>query len=205
MIRWKGIGDNVKKRFFVFGILIVILSLATVVFANGSGCFSISNCSVKIGSSTEKIQYPLYMNDNRIYISLRNICDELGIPLKWDDERREATVDIYNKKLNVSDKTPIKEDGVIPDKETAYTVGKVILEKYAQKPLEYETDEKNYYLIVEFSEQYNSWIIRQTFEFKDKESGWAGGDGLYTPFVILSKNTGEVLYVNTYSSLTAND
>ena len=142
------------------------------------------------------------MYDNRIYVPLRDFCEQLNIPVYWDSNKREANIDVFNKNITISDKTPFKVEGVIPDEQTALSVGKLILEKYAEKALEYETEDKIYFLRVDFIDQYNAWIISQTFKFKNESMGWAaGGDSFYTPSVILNKKTGEVMNINTFSSL----
>lgn len=189
-----------KKSFLITIILIVTAVLTSVVFATNSGIFEQSDCNIRIGNSVVKLQYPIFMNDNRIYVSLRSICDELEIPIKWNREKSEAIMDIYNKKVPVSDKTQFRENGIIPDEQTALVVGKAILEKYAEKSLEYETNDKIYYLIATFDKQYNGWSVSQTFKYKDKDSGWSAGGKFYIPTVILNKQTGEVLYINTNSS-----
>ena len=186
-----------KKWFLITIISIVTLGLTSVVFATNSGIFKIENYNVIIGNEVIKLQYPIFAQDSRFYISIRNLCDELGIPIHWNGENREIKVDIYNKKIQVSEETSFKEEGVIPDSETALIVGKAILEKYAEKPMEYQTNDKIYFLEVEFLEKYNAWKIGQTFKYKDKNKLWSVGGGFYRPNVVLNKQTGEVLYINT--------
>lgn len=183
------------KKWLIIVLISISVVSTTVVFANVSGVFETVNYNIKIGNAVVELQYPIYINDNRAYVSLRSICDELGIPIHWDEENREVKMDIYNKKIQVSEKTPFKEEGVIPDAETALIVGKVILEKYAEKPMEYETEDKIYFLEVEFLEQYNAWRICQTFKYKNG-GGWSA-TGQSPPNISISKNTGEVLYLNT--------
>ena len=38
------------------------------------------------------------------------------------------------------------------------------------------------------------------FKYKDENRGWSAGDKFYIPTVILNKQNGEVLYINTNSS-----
>lgn len=109
-------------------------------------------------------------------------------------------MDINNKNISVSDKTQLKKDGVIPDEQTALAIGKIILERYTEKSLEYETDDKVYYLTAKFDEHCNGWRVCQMFKYKDENRGWSAGDKFYIPTVILNKQNGEVLYINTNSS-----
>ncbi|MBE7011372.1 MAG: hypothetical protein E7415_01715 [Ruminococcaceae bacterium] len=115
-----------------------------------------------------------------------------GIGHKIDEERSISYIDMHNQRL--------KNGGVIPDEETALVVGKAILEKYTEKPLEHETEDKIYYLEVEYLDQQNAWRICQTFRYKDENKGWSAGGKFYRPYVVISKQTGEVLSINTYSS-----
>lgn len=179
--------------------LSITFVFAFTVFSDSNGIFKISNYSVKLGNSIVKLQYPMYLNNDRIYVSLRSICDELKIPLNWNAEKGEAKIDIYHKKIQTSDKTQVKEEGVVPDEETALIVGKAILEKYAGKSLEYETAQKIYNLSVNFIETENAWQIMQTFKYKDGR-GWSAS-GVYFPSVKINKNSGEIMYINTFSSL----
>lgn len=193
---------KLKKHFLITIMVAAAVIFVSVAFASSGEIFEKINYSIKVGKSDLKLQYPIYLSGNRIYVSLRSICDELNIPLMWDGEKNEAVVDIYNKKVPVSDKTEFLEEGVIGDEQTALTVGKAILEKYAKKSLEYETDDKIYYLTAAFDQERNSWNISQTFKYKDENKGWSAGGMFYMPNVILSKQTGEVLYINTGSSFS---
>lgn len=174
---------------------------ATIVFADVSGVFEFVDYDIKLGNVVEDLQYHAYLKDNRVYVSVREICEKLGIPVYWNEENEEVKIDIYNKNVPISDKTLRREEGVIPDSETAFTVGKLLLEKYAGKPLEYETEDKVYYLEVYFREDLNAWRIYQTWKYKDEKKMWAmGGVGGYIPCITLSRETGEVLYINTHCS-----
>ena len=184
-----------KKRIM----LVIIICLA---FVSGMviSAFGISGYSIKVGNDTAKMKYETFVKNGRIYVSVRDMCNVLGIPISWREDEKEAFIDIYNKQVPISRETERKDEGVIPDKETAYTVGKAILEKYAGKTLEYETEDKIFFLRVDFIDQYNAWRISQTFKFKNEGMGWAAGDGFYTPSVILNKKNGEVMSINTFSN-----
>ncbi len=188
----------------VWAAIVLAFGILSTAFAAESDMFKISNYSIKIGDSAAEFHSPVYLlNDSKIYVSLRDICDALNIPIAWDGEKGEASLNTGSEKVNVSDKTAFKEGGVIPDKETALIVGKAILEKYADSPMEYETDDRVYYL--EASEQGEKWIVRGTYKYKDENRGWSAGDSFSYPTVILSRQTGEVLYINTYASFAAEE
>ena len=167
--------------------------------AMAATAFGASKYSVRIGDKLLRTKNPILMQDGRIYVSVRDMCDALGFPVEWDGGKGEAVIDIYNKKVPVSENTEFKKEGVIPDAETAYTVGKAILEKYAGEPLEYETEDRIYYLNAEFIESENSWLVIQRFRFKNPNAG-GGVDWADYKNVKLNKFTGEVMFINTYST-----
>lgn len=185
------------KKSIIISIMFVLLLMGTV-FASGS-IYEKSDNIIKLGNQNMQLESPIFLINDKIYVSLRNLCNELNIPIEWDGENGEAMIDIYHKKVPVSDKTEYKEQGVIPDEETALAVGKAILEKYAGKPLEYETDKRIYYLRVSFVESENAWIIVQNFKYKNPN---VIGSTDFADFahVKLSKSTGEILFINTYST-----
>ncbi len=187
-----------KMKLITVFVLIIIVLMSTIASGNEDCTFEMADYSIRIGNDIANLKYPVYVNGGRTYVPLREMCDKQRISIEWDDKNREVKMDIYNKKVPVSNKTPFNEDGVIPDAETALVVGRIILEKYAEKPMEYETDEKIYYLKVNFIKESNSWNVTQFFEYKDGR-GWSGS-GVYLPNIELNKNTGEVIYINTYSS-----
>ena len=184
-----------KKRIIIATVTCLFLILGTVISVFGSYDYCI-----RLGNDIIMMKYPSFMQNDRIYVSVRSLCDELGIPIYWDDKKNEVHIDIYNKQIQTSDKTLFKKEGVIPDAETALVVGKAILEKYVEKPLEYEEEDKIYYLEIEYLEQQNAWKICQTFSYKDENKGWSVGGNFYRPYVVISKQTAEVLYINTHSS-----
>ena len=179
---------------------IVLITIISLMFIFAVGVYASTQYNVKFTNKNVSFTKPTYMKDDRIYVSLRDICNALNIPIYWDGDINEATIDVNNKKINVSDKTEYKDCGVIPDEETAYAVGKIILEKYSNSPMEYETKDKIYYLEVEFIEEQNCWSVVQKFKFKAENKGWAAGGNTYYPNVKLNKSTGEILYINTYAT-----
>ena len=183
-----------KKKILICAVGVMICT------AMATTAFGASKYSVRIGDKLLQSKNPILMQDGRIYVPVRDMCDALGFPVEWDGEKGEAVIDVYNKRVPVSENTEFKKEGVIPDAETAYTVGKAILEKYAGEPLEYETEDRIYYLTVRADEQTGTWKVIQTFKYIDEEKGWLAGDGFKVPSVTLSKQTGEVLFINLASS-----
>ena len=157
------------------GIIITIVVLLCVVTAVSVSAFEHSNCNIRLGNKDVTMEYPVFMQEDRVYVSLRNICDLLGIPVHWNEAENQVHIDIYNKEIPVSDKTERKEEGVIPDEETALAIGKIYLERYSGKQMEYETDEKIYYLRAEFIEEENVWLVVQNFLLKRSVFRWLYG------------------------------
>ena len=172
--------------------------MVNAVFADMNDIFEVAENTIKIGQNDVKLQYPAYIHNDRLYVSIRGLCDKLGIPIEWNSENGEVKLNVNNKKVTVSDKTVYNDDGVIPDEKTAIAVGKIILERYAGMPMEYKTDSRIYYLRAEYLKDENAWIVVQNFKNINPESG---GSTDFADFanVKLNKNTGEVLYINTYS------
>ena len=119
---------------------LLIIVLATTVFAESEDVFETCSHAVKFGKNYFESKYPIYIKNDNIYIPLRYFCDTIGIPIEWDNINKEVNVDIFDKKVNVSSKTKCIDAGIIPDEATAMAVGKAILEKHVGKTLEYEVD-----------------------------------------------------------------
>ena len=108
---------NKRKTIVTTAAALATLTLSTLAF--GSGIFEEVGYNIKFGPNDAQMQYPIYESEDRVYVSVRDMCDNLGIPIEWDEENREINVDMYNKQAPVSDETEYKEEGVIPDEETA--------------------------------------------------------------------------------------
>ena len=190
---------NKRKTIVTAAAALATLTLSTLAFR--SGIFQEVRYNIKFGPNDAQMQYPIYESEDRVYVSVRDMCDNLGIPIEWDEENREINVDMYNKQAPVSDETEYKEEGVIPDEETALAVGKTILEKYIGEPVEYETEDRIYYLDVIYVERENVWNVSQEMKYKDGRVWFVGGLGIETRRVCLNKNNGEVVYISTESYL----
>ena len=193
---WKGLGDLVKKEISFVTVICLTVAIVTIVAASER-----SEYSIRLGNDIITMQYPSFIQNDRIYVSIRNLCDVLGIPIYWDEHKNEVYMDVYNKEVCVSAKTEYREEGVIPDEETALIVGKAILEKYADRPMEYETEDKIYYLRANFIETENTWLVVQNFKYKNPNSGGTTEFADF-PYVKINKSTGETTYINTHSSYT---
>jgi len=66
------------------------------------------------------------MNE-KTYVSIRELAEKFNVPIKWDSTNKEVIVSTELKQVELSDKTEFKPNGVIPDKDTAYKIGKILL------------------------------------------------------------------------------
>lgn len=185
------------KKSFLY-CMIFSLSASTIVMAADMRLTS-SNV-IRMGVENIEFSNDLYMIDEKMYVPIRELSEKMRIPIMWDEEKGQLELLTDFKEVSVNDKTELKEKGVVADESVAYQIGKIILESYTGETLEYETDERIYFLQVQFQEKSNSWRISQTYKFKNNK-GWTSGDAFYTPTVVLNKNTGEVISINTYSQI----
>ena len=88
---------NKRKTIVTTAAALATLTLSTLAF--GSGIFEEVGYNIKFGPNDAQMQYPIYESEDRVYVSVRDMCDNLGIPIEWDEENREINVDMYNKKF----------------------------------------------------------------------------------------------------------
>lgn len=181
-----------KKNLITVPIILIFILISFVIVTNAGSNF------INVNFGSDSLNGILF--NNKTYVSIRDLAEKFNIPLKWDNETQEVTVLPELKQIDVSDKTEIKRDGVVPDEDTAYKIGKILLEQYMGQPAEYTTSDRVYFLGVKYLEKDNVWIVSQQFEYTNG-SQWTYGDSVYVPTVIINKNTGEVIYINTYSSI----
>lgn len=182
------------KKWILIG-LILVIGTSTIVMANNM--YTIDNV-IEIGSEEVEFKNDIYNIDGKTYVPIRELSEKLRIPIEWDEEKNRVELLTDYKFVHTPEKMTLKEEGVIPDEQTAYEIGKIILEKYAGRPLEYEKGNKIYYLSVRYQKEYNLWRVQQSIKYK---VGGGGSSGVYVPGVTLNKNTGEVISINTYSEI----
>lgn len=184
-----------KKGFMILlSISCIFLSMIIV-----QADFWSSDSNIIVSIDSDKMLKGTFIDD-RIYVPVREVSELLNIPIKWNVSTREVILAKNFEQVKTSDKTDLNKNGVIPNEKVAYEIGKIILEEYAGQAMEYETDEKIYFLEVKYYEKDNCWEIYQSFEYKDGKK-WAMGGKIYIPTVVLNKNTGKIVYINTYSSI----
>lgn len=171
----------------------MVITTSTIVMA-ANVC--LKNNIMKIGGEYIAFENDIYTINEKTYIPIRELSEKLRIPIRWDGEKDQVELLTDFKTVRTSEGTPSNEAGVIPDEETAYKIGKIILEKYVGKSLEYETEKGVYYLKTTYHQLDNSWRISQECKYKQ---GGGGGTGIYSPTVVLNRNTGEVTFISTVS------
>lgn len=158
-----------------------------------------SEYKIKWGIFDLKLNLPIIMQDDRVYVSIRSLSEALNIPIEWNEDTGEVHLDVYNKQILVDNPDNYKDEGVIPDEETAVAIGKIILENYLGTEMEYETDERIYYLRAHKFYSENVWVVQQHYDYKDGTL-WTG-TGYHPYAVALNASTGEVVQIFTESTL----
>ena len=163
-----------------------------------TGMSGLPESSIKIRKNDKILALenePVMIND-RVYVSVRNLCEAFGMKVDWDGETNTVLIDEVNRRVTVSETGKKIAGEIIPDEETAIVIGKAVLEKYLGKEVEYETDEKSVYLkAAKFG---NTWSVYQIFLFKNGK-GWAGNIRTYS--VKIDAYTGQIESIGTVSDI----
>ena len=131
-----------------------------------------------------------------MYVPLREFCEKTGFIISWDGAKNEASVVTGKQGVVLGEETEHKNEGVIPDKETAITVGKAILERYVEKTYYVGEDGiSTYYWDAYYLEDSDSWRVVRTSKL-NTENAIQSGIG-YCPSIILSRSDGKVTYIST--------
>lgn len=158
---------------------------------------TISEAGVKfvVNSETQYLEHEPLLLDGVTYIPLRECAEKLGLEVEWNAESRKIEVDTNHRNIqHLEDDTEvIKEQGVIPDEETALAIGKIILEKALGQRVEYQDGDRELQLHATYYTKLNGWKIYQTGTYKGISYY---GTNRPSPFVVLNKSTGEVTYIN---------
>ena len=190
-----------KKLKISLLVFCIVILLSIIAFAANSNIpdalqnFSLATYDIKVEYDVRNFSHPVYVQNGITYAALRDICWELGYYANWEGTDWAVNIMPYrSKQINVSPTTVLKEEGVIPNAETALAIGKLLLEEYAGKELEFETDSMKYTLFPVYLDDESAWLVMQNV--KPKKSAGGGSDYRYRPHIKLSKNTGEVLYIH---------
>lgn len=179
------------KKKIMYSLVLMLLSSTIAIAAS---IHQTKNNTIKIGANDMKFMNDIFNINDMIYVPIRELSEKMGIPIVWNQSSNQVELLTNFKTVSVEGQLKSDDTSVIPDEETAYNVGKIILEKYMGKSLEYETDTGIYYLAVKYHPLDNSWRISQECRYK---AGGGGGTGIYSPTIVLNKNTGEVIYIYT--------
>ena len=176
------------KKIIIFTVAIIFM-INTVVFA---ASLIISETKVLVLGKEEKFENDIYNDNGKIYVPVREFCEKLNIPIEWDEKNKSIKVEAANMVIR-SDST--EEKDMIPDEETAINVARIILEKHMERKIEnnmYELsaslDGDEWHVYLDFSKKSNSFSS-------------------HTPLicVYLSKITGAVKYISTYTTLNIDE
>lgn len=145
------------------------------------------------------LEKPMYIIDGSIYAPLRNIFEKNNFSVAYNELNRAAEVTEAESRVEASDKTVLVNGEIICDEAAALAVGGAILQSHAGA-MEYETEDGAYFLSAEYNSETGNWRVYQSFRYNDEQKGWQRSENFYVPTVELSGKTGEVKYINTYSS-----
>ncbi len=145
---------------------LMVIGIVASTIAMAANIYCVANNTMKIGINDVRFTNDLLMVDDKLYVPIRELSEKLRIPVLWDEEKEQVRLSTDYKTIRVSEGTELKEEGVLPDDETALLVGKTILEKYVGKPLEYETEKGIYYMDVKYHKRDNTWRVYQKCKYK---------------------------------------
>lgn len=194
-----------KKRIFltilIFSFLLLGSSsiLAMVVTKEYIVCES--NATYYKGEEKLQFEEPCFTYNSKTYVPVRQLCDYLNIPIIWNGEKNQIEIDSYHKIVSTGKmpNTNVLSDGVVPDKESALMIGKIILESTVGESMEYQDGEYYYCLNGYYYEPLNCWMIQQTC-LKNNQP-FQGGNNTNDYSIQINKSTGEVQFINTFSDL----
>lgn len=158
-----------------------------------------TDIKLKVGLEEAEFEAPLREFNGKLYAPVRDLCEMMRIPVEWNEEERQAEVKMFNRKTElVVDRETVTAlpDGVVPDAETAYKIGKPILERACGRELEYEDEEYVYKLETSFFSYWNAWMIEQAIYDKNGNRGFLGV-GTLNPTIFISKDSGEIFSIIT--------
>lgn len=191
------------KKHAATAIVLAAICSVTVIFAAGNSVFEPFTPTIMWGWYWPlELEEPVYIKDGTTYVALRDFCSATGTQVEWDEEKQTIQLNPYYYQVPVYDKYKTwgteKEEGVIPDEETAMKIGKIILETYLGRELEYETEDKVYFLECMYFPKENAWSVYQTCRYKDgRPLGIGDGQSIS---VTLNKMNGHVQFLSIDSS-----
>lgn len=156
--------------------------------------------SISINGTIQYFIEPIYKIDGMIYVPVEEYTDKISEKIKIptlvdisEDGNTKIDFNTSVKNINLYGSTEQKLEGVVPDEETAYAMGKLLLEKYAGRPLEYTNKNGEFYLKTTYNSEGNYWSIVQEFKRNSNVSPRGGGSGMAMTQININRNTGEVI------------
>lgn len=184
----KKYGSMAKGAFILAGVLVLgVSALPTTISEAGM--------KLVVDHETRHLEHEPLLLDGVTYVPLRECAEQLGFQVEWDGEARCVKVDTTHKNVQhlETNTEAVAEQGVIPDKETALAVGKIILEKNLGRSVEYKDGDRELRLEADYYTVLNGWKVYQVGTY---EGISYYGTNRHTPFVVLNKSTGEVTYID---------
>lgn len=189
----------IKKHGLTMGVLVLVGLLVLGVSALPSAMQTISEAGVKlvVDYKSQRLEHEPLVLDGVTYVPLRECAEKLGYQVEWNEEARNIYVDTNHKNVQhlKTNTEVIAEQGVIPDKETALAVGKIILEKALGQSVEYQDGDRELHLDATYYTKLNEWLVYQEGTYEG-ERYYLTLDTPSAPYVVLNKSTGEVTQID---------
>jgi len=173
-----------KKK--IIAVAVAMLAVNSVAFAAG---MLFSGSKIIISGQEASFENQIYNENGRLYVPLREFCDKINTPVLWDEEKNSAFVLSSNEFLLGAD---TEKKDVIPDEETAKSIGKIIMEKYMGRKLENNMHEFYAYPVEDL------WCVQLVYSEK---SHTYGGDMQHLVTIRLSRKTGAAVFISTNSDI----
>lgn len=186
--------NSIFMTIVLTAIVVATLGISTV----PSEMQTLSDAQVKftVNGEAKSFKNELFLKDGVTYVPLRECAEEWGFQVEWNEKDRQIEVDTDHKVVpDLVEAEVIVEQGVIPDEETALAVGKAILEAAMGRSMVYQDGERELRLTAYYYEGINAWIVYQTGRYEGRM--WYGTN-LHRPYVVINKNTGEVISIDLY-------
>ncbi len=181
----------VKKIFAI----ILLLGAMTTVHADGLISMEKSNYTITIDGQSVEFENDVLTKDDKNYVPLRALCEELLMPITWDEEN--GTIDIHNESIKLESTAQLNETGlIIPDGETAKAIAKIIFENGMGVIAEGTENGRIYKLRAYYIENSQEWYVeRQIVGYDDSVTSVPVDEvhgTYYAPAIWISAKTGEV-------------
>lgn len=204
---------KIKKISSCFIMIIIVMGISIVQADNYNQVFQRDFANIIINGDYAKLYNDVVYIDDRAYVQLRELGNILQVDVGWSEEDQLPKMSTAKTPHVISDdeetENRIKNEGVVADKETAYNVGKAILEGITNKNMVFtDGDVSSDIFVVDHSGDDTQWVIYQRlsykgqwFKFRDEMKNKGITCQYIIPYLHLDKRSGEVVEIWTDSTV----